>query len=1028
MSFELQHTFVSERFTPILQTLGEATFFKVSEEGKFAVHYPGRIFRRATTTFRHTFRVDPIEGQPKGKPFETVTQTMPVKISIFTPDGREFTRPEISLADLRKFRDLRGVPFGEWSYKITGESQHFFLDSDLSESLHHAQGTLGIGVTETVASESAPPLIANVRLSAAGQSFTFDLFRVGRFVAEIESFVGTWRGSMRLLDPDGVEVARTTGRRLRFEVSLPTLNKSRDAAGRVRKWTLIVVPQGGVFTGEARISATVIGSVRINTEVLKSRIDSIIGKRGSFLEVFGENKNDEALVRLKITDKFAAENIDKYKLLDIPLSKATQDEGVNPQEIKKDVIYTLFRHDESLARGIKLELKTLKLSAIVVEIGPGVRLGAAVPAVRLSLEVAGKAKLKLGPKKLADAKVRGGKLEVEVGLKLSPDGTPQIVTAMSDSPFDIDVDTEVAIVLGLFGAGLKIATEVAEDMFNKKLGSILRDVFSDPMLVTSLLMMFLGAHLTYTSIRIEESDIVFKYIAPLELALTPRASYAGVIGRGIVEFGPGVTKFQPPFLPNTWAADNLSKVDHIVVVMMENRSYDHVLGYRAQGAKGDGADGLTEEMRDAIQKTSKAEGGTYQVRELGEAGFDKNEVKLMTKLPKNVGHHLEDVAQQLSERVSGPGNRPINSPKGFVDNFKPKLGSDAQGVVEDDVLGYYVAKDLPFFAYLAEHYAYCDRYYCSHPGPTLPNRMYSLTGDVQYDRFGVPILNNNHGDNFLLSRAMTIYDWLTRQGISWRVYESHPSVTMLRMFARYAGDNTNIVPLERLEADMAAGNLPSFTAIEPAMHHAPQDDDHPPADMYRGQIFLQRVYNALRSNSALWQKTMLIITYDEHGGLYDHVIPPIADLLSVQIDVKTDNPNVPPPPPAQAPATLRVPYGVRVPTFVVSPWTTRGKGPSLTLDHCSILKTVLARFDGANKPFLSDRVHASQTFNAFLTEASPRLDVPPPTPLSSLPAKPQRVAKGATAIVTQPLSRKAMREGPVDYHDLTGWLARQLGR
>ena len=197
----------------------------------------------------------------------------------------------------------------------------------------------------------------------------------------------------------------------------------------------------------------------------------------------------------------------------------------------------------------------------------------------------------------------------------------------------------------------------------------------------------------------------------------------------------------------------------------------------------------------------------------------------------------------------------------------------------DDVLGFYDGEDLPFYAYLAENYAYCDRYYCSHPGPTMPNRMYSLTGDVQHDRYGFPILDNNNGDNFLLSRAPTIYDFLTRKGLSFRVYESDPSVTMLRMFARYATDTTNIVPLDRLAADVAAGDLPAFTAIEPAMHHHPQDDDHPDADMHRGQIFLKDVYEALRSNPALWEKTLLIITYDEHGGLYDHVVPAVADVF-----------------------------------------------------------------------------------------------------------------------------------------------------
>jgi hypothetical protein len=383
---------------------------------------------------------------------------------------------------------------------------------------------------------------------------------------------------------------------------------------------------------------------------------------------------------------------------------------------------------------------------------------------------------------------------------------------------------------------------------------------------------------------------------------------------------------------------------------------------------------------------------------------------------------------------------------------------------------------------------------------------------VQYDRLGVPILDNNHGDNILLSRAATLYDLLTRKGVTWRIYESEPSVTMLRMFARYATNTADIVPRARLEADVASGNLPAFTMIEPAMHHHPPDDDHPDADMWRGQIFVKRVYDVLRSNRTLWQKTLLLITYDEHGGLYDHVVPPIADLLLVRrpgkvdvtpggasrpsrssrrgatwnstersaavadavvvgaevniadahrlpagrprpdvdidpgdIDVEPDpgDIDVEPDPgdidvephpggsgdtPLEVREKIKIPYGVRVPTFVVSPWVKPGKGPSLTLDHCSILKTVLARFGGGSKPFLGDRVHASHSFDAFLTEAQPRMDVPASDPLQDLPIDEPPVTPGASRIITSPLSRKRMREGTADFHDVSGWVARMLGR
>ena len=154
---------------------------------------------------------------------------------------------------------------------------------------------------------------------------------------------------------------------------------------------------------------------------------------------------------------------------------------------------------------------------------------------------------------------------------------------------------------------------------------------------------------------------------------------------------------------------------------------------------------------------------------------------------------------------------------------------------------------------------------------------------------------------------------------------------MLRMFARDVGDNTNILPIATLRADIAAGNLPSVTFIDPAMHNAPENDDHPVADMLYGQIFLKSIYDELRANEALWLRTLLIISYDEHGGFYDHVVPPTAEIralpgvntLAATLDFK---------------AALTTPYGVRVPAFVVSPWVAPGKGPDITLAHCSIMK------------------------------------------------------------------------------------------
>jgi phospholipase C len=1074
MPFELVHTLVSQRFTPQRRTSGDTATFKVSLKGEFAVLFPGRVSRRASASFTHRLRVESLgpegadgEPGPGSTPlhggWQTVSKTIPLTLRVFTPDGAEFTATEITRFDLNRFRDLRGAPTGPWSYSLSGESQPLLVDED--SMIVNPKGTVGLSLVETVPNESAPPLVAGTPLTPQRQSFQFDLYRLGTFVAEIAQsvIVAPWRGSMRLLDPDGLAVAATPNTRLTFDVGLAALSKSRDAAGNIRKWTLEVSPQGGVVVGSPRLSATVIGRGRISIAALKSRIDALLGPRGSFIEAFGENSGGQALARLRVKDIVSAETIDMHGLLEDVLSDVEQDGAADPKNFQANVLYTLARRSEELAAGLKLDVRSLKVGTIDVAIGPGIMLGASVPAIRLTVAVSGAAKVRFAGATLADAKVRGGKFDMEVGIKLAADGTPQVVTAVPGSPFDIDISNAVKVALvatlgiaGLIG-GMSVG-EYVEDVINRAIAGGARDLFSDPTLAPRILMTIFGAHLSYMPFRFEGEQIVFDHIAPLEPEPKPTPGYQGAIGRSFTQAMASQVTFMPRLLGDTWRADNLrQKIDHIVVVMMENRSYDHVLGYRARPPIGDGADGLTDEMIAAIEG---APGGPFDVRALREAGFDSNVVGKRTRLPKGVGHELHDVQQQLAVRADGPGGRKINSPRGFVDNFRPRLkpdpqtGVDPTRVVLDDVLGFYDGEDLPLFAYLAQNYAYCDRFYCSHPGPTLPNRMYSLTGDVQHDRYGFPILDNNNGDNFLLSRAPTIYDFLARKGLGFRVYESQPSVTMLRMFARYATDTTHIVPLDRLQADVARGDLPAFTAIEPQMHAHPQDDDHPDADMWRGQIFLKRVYDALRSNGALWARTLLIITYDEHGGLYDHVVPPVADVYNARApglaartpvvpagtlrgagrlgadgvlagDLPVATPVTETPP--AAPSLLAVPYGVRVPTFVVSPWAPRGKGPGVTLDHCSILKTVLARFLGDEKPFLSDRVSASHSFEAFLTEPQPRMDVGPSPSLQPLPPDVRRLS-GTSLIATEPLSRKEMRAGPVDYHRLTGRWARQLGR
>ena len=779
----------------------------------------------------------------------------------------------------------------------------------------------------------------------------------------------------------------------------------------------------------ATVSATVIEAARIGTTALLDRIVEIIGSRGSNLRIFGEMDNERMYARLEILDDASASLIDRYKLLKKILPLVEQPPGivVDPVDVEANTLYNLAAPKRELPGGFKVHLFGMRIGAIDIEIGESVQIQPPIPALKISVEVFGSAKIEWEGIGLANAEIRDNRIRLEAGLRLGPDGTFSLVSWIEEDLFDVDVANDalvVAILAGLVIPAIGV-TEELESIGNDLVGDGFQAVLdSVSAKVPEILAMILGDDFTYQALRFEGADIVFEHVAPLEPDPKPKPSdeYKAAMGRSFEQLGDQTFLFRPPILGNTWAADNLAKIDHIVMVMMENRSFDHVLGYIARTAAGTNSNGLSEDLTNFLESQHPP----AIVRRLRDSGIVENGVHLKTKFPASVGHSLADITQQLGQQTAIPLRPDINSPAGFKTNFMKQTSMKppvTNGLVEDDVLGFYEADDLAFFKFLTDNYAWSENFFCSHPGPTLPNRMFSIAGDVQYDRTGEAILNNNKGENIALSRAASIFDLLTRKGVSWRVYESFPSVTMLRMFARYATDTTNIVDVKRLAQDIVNNNLPAVTFVDPAMHHFPQNDDHPPNDMYRGQRFLKCVYDALRANEEVWKRTLLIITYDEHGGFYDHVIPPIAE-IRLRPPVATDGGPAGPAP--FTPATVSTPYGVRVPTFVVSPWVPAGKGPDIVLDHCSILKTILARFCGQSRPFLSDRVHASRTFNSYLTETAPRLGVSAPPDLPPLP--PDEPIRRGGVIVTEPVFNRQMRAGNVDAHELMGMVARMLGR
>jgi hypothetical protein len=1065
MPFTLLHEYFGDQLTVRVGIDNELATISCARSGELAIGFPGKL------VFKHHAKYV-IDVLTDGR-WEERTQDLPLTVEFTTPDGLPFTADHVTLDDLSRFRDLRGVPTGNWTFRVHGEKSTgvFVDDPPQTGNIRDVRGGTAfvlIAVEETVTSKSAPPLVAGTLGAFQTRRYDFDLFHLGTFVARARSrsLIGDVPTGKQLIlrDPDGAVVASGAGD-LNFAVTPQGIEKSRDGEGNPRKWSLEVGENIGPVSGLAvDVSATVHAQARIGTAVLQDRINAIIGERGNKVSVYCEERDSDLLVRLVILDEVSAESIDMFGLLDSRINEVAQDEGVT-SDIAAHVAYNLYRQSRYFGPKVDdkevfyVRLHDVKVSYIDISIGLSDNIQPPVPALKIDVGVEGYAIIKLRVGDLivdiASVKIRDDHIRMEAGLRVDGNGAFVGQSWIDPEPLDVDVATYWTDQIGITVASLGIVnfvteTDVAEDIeagLNILIWNLFRRAVEGALnRAPQVLAILLGDDFTYLELRLQGEHIELSYIAPQEPDPKPFEGYIGIIGRSALQVGPTEWQIIPPTLGNTWSAQNLAKIDHIVVVMMENRSFDHVLGYRTQIPEPD-CDGLSLELTEFLSSLEFPDLGptTFPVRKLKESDIPMNTLGKRTALPCHVGHSLTDVTDQLPAGLSiaTPTGRRINSTEGFIRNFNPERAND---LARENVLGYYEADDLPFFGFLADQYAYCDKYFCSHSGPTLPNRMFSISGDVQYDRSGAAILDNNKGDTFYLSRALTIFDLLNRKGIPWRVYESFPSLTMLRMYARYAGDNTNIVSIgehaSRLREDAAGppGSFPSVVFIDPAFHHHPQNDDHPedartrPAvDMWRGQEFLKDVYDALVSNRELWLKTLLVITYDEHGGFYDHMLRPLAEALFQPPVMARGGMGT-------AVSSMTILYGVRVPTFVVSPWVPAGNRPDIVLDHCSILKTITARFLGTRRhrlfphrqtyytyPFLSDRVHASNSLDAYLSAAEPRLDVPASPPIEPLPLEPQLPMRGR-AIITPVLSRAQMRRGNVSFHDLTGRLARQLGR
>ncbi len=361
-------------------------------------------------------------------------------------------------------------------------------------------------------------------------------------------------------------------------------------------------------------------------------------------------------------------------------------------------------------------------------------------------------------------------------------------------------------------------------------------------------------------------------------------SGAAILARGLEQPAAAATASAVPnvSLPNPLD----SGIEHVIVVMMENRSFDHFLGW-LPGADGRQA-GLS--YRDPGGRSHK----TFHQPQFDGCGF-------------NDPDH------------SYSGGR-IQYNGGKMDGFLADSANDSYAI------SFYRASDRPFMGTLARRYMTCDRYFCSILGPTFPNRIFQHAG--QTDRVS---------NTFSASTLPTIWDQLNRPGgpTGGYYYSDLPIVALW---------GTKYLPISKgipqFLSDAAAGTLPNVAYVDPGFNgedNGTSNDDHPLADIRAGDAFLSQIFHAVASGPG-WDKTVLVINYDEWGGFFEHVPPPrvtpgvpIGASPATGVDQDLD-------------ANGKVLTGFRVPCIVASPFTTVGVNkPSVAhgfYDHTSVLKLI----------------------------------------------------------------------------------------
>lgn len=399
-----------------------------------------------------------------------------------------------------------------------------------------------------------------------------------------------------------------------------------------------------------------------------------------------------------------------------------------------------------------------------------------------------------------------------------------------------------------------------------------------------------------------------------------------------------------PAAPAPTDRELLAGIDTIVVVMMENRSFDHYLG----SLRGDAA----YAARASIDGLTGAESNPDPT------GRPVPVFRLENFTPADPPHEWEACLAQFN----GGKN------DGFV--------REHAGPSQREVMGFHDRSQLPFYYWLADHYAVCDRWFSSVMGPTWPNRFYLHAGTSAGKR-------ENRSQ---ASPIDTLWDRMRAAGKTFKNYYAGAAAWFVGACPTKLLTLNPTAPIRQFFEDAERGSLPNFSVIDPDFL---VNDDHPNHNLKLGQIFVHSIYEAM-AKSPQWSRSLLVVTYDEHGGFFDHVPPPVAP--------DTDD------------AFRR--FGFRVPTFVVGPTVKRGQVVSVDLDHTSVGATAALRF--GFEP-LGERMRHAKTLAACLDPERIRA---PRAAADGAPKPTLRIAEALASIgeTSQPELERVIRSGRLPGH------------